>query len=64
MIRFRRALAGVSVLALLVTLTALANPASAAHVSCGDVITINTTLDSDVGPCPGVGSWSQPTTSP
>jgi parallel beta-helix repeat protein len=42
-------------LALLVTLTALANPASAAHVECGDVITTDTTLDSDLGPCPGNG---------
>lgn len=27
----------------------------AAHVACGSVITANTTLDSDVGPCPGDG---------
>ncbi len=30
-------------------------PARAAHVGCGSVITQNTTLDSDVGPCPGDG---------
>ena len=29
----------------------LAAPATAAHVTCGQVITTNTTLDSDVGPC-------------
>jgi hypothetical protein len=26
-------------------------PAAAAHVGCGDVITVDTLLDSDVGPC-------------
>lgn len=36
-------------------LTALAGPAQAAHVRCGAVITKSTTLDSDVGPCPGDG---------
>ena len=30
-------------------------PADAAHVQCGSVITQSTTLDSDVGPCPGDG---------
>jgi parallel beta-helix repeat protein len=30
-------------------------PAAASHVGCGDVITQNTTLDSDVGPCAGTG---------
>lgn len=29
--------------------------AYAAHVACGQVITTNTTLDADVGPCPGDG---------
>ena len=33
--------------------TATAGPASASHVGCGDVITQDTTLDSDVGPCDG-----------
>src|SRR3712207_6831258 len=28
------------------------SPASAGHVTCGTVITANTVLDSDVGPCP------------
>ncbi len=28
-----------------------AGPASAAHVTCGQTITVSTTLDSDVGPC-------------
>ena len=53
--RFRRALSGVSILAILTTLTVLATPAQAATLQCGDVITTNTTLDSDVGPCPGDG---------
>ncbi len=35
--------------------TMLAGTASAEHVDCGDVITTDTTLDSDVGPCPGHG---------
>ena len=30
-------------------------PASAGHVGCGTVITTNTVLDSDVGPCPNGG---------
>ncbi|HVM14126.1 MAG TPA: hypothetical protein VM287_07330 [Egibacteraceae bacterium] len=30
-------------------------PAAASHVQCGQVITQDTTLDSDVGPCPGHG---------
>lgn len=29
--------------------------AGATHLSCGDVITSNTTLDSDIGPCPNNG---------
>lgn len=32
-----------------------AAPASATHVPCGSVITANTTLDSNLGPCPGDG---------
>ena len=32
-----------------------ASPAQAAHVSCGTVITTNTVLDRDVGPCPSGG---------
>jgi hypothetical protein len=31
------------------------SPASAGHISCGQVITQSTTLDSDVGPCPSNG---------
>ena len=34
---------------------AWASPASAAHVNCGDVITQDTTLDSDLVNCPGDG---------
>ena len=37
------------------TLIAWAQPASAAHVLCGDVITQDTTLDSDLVNCPGDG---------
>ncbi|MDQ3570186.1 MAG: right-handed parallel beta-helix repeat-containing protein [Actinomycetota bacterium] len=36
-------------------LTLTAGPAQATHVACGTVITQNTTLDSDIGPCPGDG---------
>jgi parallel beta-helix repeat protein len=34
-------------------LAATAAPVSAAHVTCGSVITTDTTLDGDIGPCPG-----------
>lgn len=44
-----------SVLALVWSMTSLANPAAAEHVGCGDVISQDTTLDSDIGPCPGHG---------
>jgi parallel beta-helix repeat protein len=49
----RRLVAPVS-LALLLTL-AMAPAASAAPLACGTVITQNTTLDSDIGPCAGDG---------
>ena len=55
MIRCRRALGGVSALALVLGLTVLASPAQATHITCGSVITQNTTLDSNIGPCPGDG---------
>ena len=42
-------------LGLLLGLTVLGAPAQATHVECGDVITTDTTLDSDLGPCPGDG---------
>ncbi|MBW3546527.1 MAG: right-handed parallel beta-helix repeat-containing protein [Actinobacteria bacterium] len=42
-------------MALISTLITLASPAEASHIGCGDVITEDTTLDSDIGPCPGVG---------
>lgn len=49
-------MAGVgSVMALVLSLTALVGPAAASHVECGDVITEDTTLDSNVGPCEGTG---------
>lgn len=31
------------------------SPVNAAHVNCGDVITSDLTLDSDIGPCPRNG---------
>ncbi|MGI9022221.1 MAG: PA domain-containing protein [Acidimicrobiales bacterium] len=55
--RFRRTI-GTAVAATTVALGAVvttAGPASAAHVGCGAVITTNTTLDSDIGPCPASG---------
>lgn len=51
---FRRTIAGAALLALLLLDLALAGPARAA-VSCGSTIVTSTTLDSDVGPCPGDG---------
>src|SRR5687768_3995804 len=45
----------VSALALAATLAFLASPAAATHVQCGDVITQDTTLDSDLVDCPGDG---------
>ena len=54
--RFRAApLVGLAAATALLLGTLLAGTASASHVACGDVITSNTTLDSDVGPCPGDG---------
>jgi parallel beta-helix repeat protein len=41
--------------AVLLGSTGLAGAAHASHVSCGQVITQNTVLDADVGPCPGTG---------
>ena len=49
----KRTLLGLS-MTLLVCI-AWASPASAAHVNCGDVITQDTTLDSDLVNCPGDG---------
>ncbi|CAA9217203.1 MAG: hypothetical protein AVDCRST_MAG10-462 [uncultured Acidimicrobiales bacterium] len=49
---YRRTLIYSSALALVATtLVVGAGPASAAHVACGQTITVSTTLDSDVGPC-------------
>lgn len=47
----KRAVGTGSVLALLLMGTVLATPASATHVTCGQTITTNTVLDSNVGPC-------------
>lgn len=53
--RERRIRAIVFAVALVSSLITLASPAQAGHLGCGDVITEDTTLDSDIGPCPGVG---------
>jgi len=45
----------VSCLALLTLGVGFVGTGEAAHVGCGQVITKSTTLDSDVGPCPGHG---------
>lgn len=37
------------------SLLSFTSPAQASHIGCGDVISQDTTLDSDIGPCPGVG---------
>ncbi|MGH9153163.1 MAG: right-handed parallel beta-helix repeat-containing protein [Acidimicrobiales bacterium] len=42
-------------MALVLPATSWAKPAQAGHVGCGDTVTQDTTLDSDVGPCPGNG---------
>ncbi|PZS16726.1 MAG: hypothetical protein DLM54_10775 [Acidimicrobiales bacterium] len=56
MSRFRSITSGLCALGLGLTgLVLSAGPAAAAHVGCGAVITQNTTLDSDVGPCTGDG---------
>ncbi|MGH9153577.1 MAG: right-handed parallel beta-helix repeat-containing protein [Acidimicrobiales bacterium] len=44
-----------AVLALLAAGTVLVDPAGAAALDCGDVITQDTTLTANVGPCPGTG---------
>lgn len=48
---------GTTLLLIMGLIAALAVPATAAatHVGCGSVITTKTTLDSDIGPCPGDG---------
>lgn len=51
--KLRRLLPGLPVLGLLASALAFAGPASAATVSCGDIITEDTTLQADLGPCPG-----------
>lgn len=48
-------LAAAFALALLLGCTTLVGVADAAHVTCGQVITEDTTLDADLGPCPGDG---------
>ena len=56
MISLRKGVGALSAATLILTLLALgAAPAHANHVDCGDEITSNTTLDSDVGPCSGHG---------
>src|ERR671915_2326466 len=48
-------LAPVALLAVALLGTTLVGTASAAHVGCGQTITQNTVLDSNVGPCSGDG---------
>ena len=43
--------------AVLLGVLVAAVPASAHHVACGDTITQDTTLDSDLVDCPGTGLW-------
>lgn len=50
-----RAVLVASVVATISTGTVLVSPAGAAALACGDVITEDTTLTADVGPCPGTG---------
>ncbi len=50
-----RSLAPVVALVAFLLGTVLVGTAQAAHVTCGQTITQSTTLDSDVGPCPGTG---------
>ncbi len=49
------AVAGLAAAVALLASLLFAGTAAADHVSCGDVITTDTRLDSDVGPCPGDG---------
>ncbi len=51
--RLTRALAATSLAVTGVAVTA--PPAVAAHIACGSVITADTALDGDIGPCPGDG---------
>lgn len=51
----RSAVEAVSVLALLLSTTTSASPAHADLIGCGDVITQDTVLTSDIGPCAGHG---------
>ena len=53
-IRIRKVAVFAGLLPLLLVVGPVA-PASAGHVTCGTVITANTVLDSDVGPCPAGG---------
>ncbi|MBW3575517.1 MAG: hypothetical protein KY450_11710, partial [Actinobacteria bacterium] len=47
--------AAVAAGAVLLATVGIGSPASAQHVVCGQVITENTTLDSNVGPCSANG---------
>jgi len=53
--RLSRTLASSAALALVLLGTVLTGSVRAAHVSCGQVLTANTVLDSDVGPCASDG---------
>ena len=51
----RRIIGVSSTLALVLAGVVFAAPAQAVHVTCGQTIMVSTVLDSDVGPCPGIG---------
>lgn len=53
--RLTRKVAISAALTVVAAMTFLANPAHAVVLNCGDVITVNTTLTADVGPCPNEG---------
>ena len=56
MMRLRKGSCALSALAFVSgTLAVMAAPASAAHVTCGQLVTTSITLDSNLGPCPGDG---------
>ncbi len=55
MTTFRRLAGLLSMIGLATGGMTVASPAEAAHLGCGSVVTTSTTLDSDIGPCPGDG---------
>lgn len=53
--RSRSALGVICAVVLVVSISSWASPAEAAHLDCGTVVTQDTVLDRDIGPCPGHG---------